>query len=207
MRRWPRRGAASVTSTDYVPALLEGGRRRAEAGRVRHDRFEVADARPCMRERELRRRAVHLRRHVRADHECAASGCCGSANPAPGSGSRVGRRLASSGSSFASSAVCRRCRASALLSCAEAHLHASSSRRRRSIEHATRTFAFRYRSPEHWVDVFRTYYGPVTKRFSPWTRTASPDSKPISSRSFAFGEPRRAGLVVPGEYLETVITK
>ena len=27
------------------------------------------------------------------------------------------------------------------------------------------TFVFRYRSPEHFVDFFRTYYGPVHKAF------------------------------------------
>ena len=25
---------------------------------------------------------------------------------------------------------------------------------------------FRYRSPEHWLEVFRTYYGPVLKAFA-----------------------------------------
>ena len=25
---------------------------------------------------------------------------------------------------------------------------------------------FRYRSPEHWVEVFRTFYGPVHKAFA-----------------------------------------
>ena len=48
-----------------------------------------------------------------------------------------------------------------------------------------RFYAFRYRSPKHWLDVFRTYYGPVHKAF------AALD----------------AGLVIPAEYLETVITK
>ena len=32
------------------------------------------------------------------------------------------------------------------------------------IEHTTRMFAFRYRSPEHWVEVFRTFYGPDPHR-------------------------------------------
>jgi hypothetical protein len=34
-----------------------------------------------------------------------------------------------------------------------------------AIEHTARMFAFRYRSREHWVNVFRTYYGPVHKAF------------------------------------------
>ena len=35
-----------------------------------------------------------------------------------------------------------------------------------SIEHTSRHFAFRYRSPEHFVEVFRTFYGPVHKAFA-----------------------------------------
>ena len=34
------------------------------------------------------------------------------------------------------------------------------------IEHTVRTFQFRYRSPEQWVERFRTYYGPVHKAFA-----------------------------------------
>src|SRR5690606_11202758 len=29
-----------------------------------------------------------------------------------------------------------------------------------------RFFVFRYRSPQHWLDVFRTYYGPMLKAFA-----------------------------------------
>ena len=29
-----------------------------------------------------------------------------------------------------------------------------------------RDFVFRYRSPQHWLDVFRTYYGPLLKAFA-----------------------------------------
>ena len=36
----------------------------------------------------------------------------------------------------------------------------------RSIGARSRDFVFRYRSPEHWLDVFRTYYGPVLKTFA-----------------------------------------
>ena len=34
------------------------------------------------------------------------------------------------------------------------------------IAHTPRVFAFRYRSAEHWVEVFRSYYGPVHKAFA-----------------------------------------
>ena len=36
----------------------------------------------------------------------------------------------------------------------------------RSIEHTARHFAFRYRSAEHFVEVFRAFYGPVYKAFA-----------------------------------------
>src|SRR4029453_19418366 len=35
-----------------------------------------------------------------------------------------------------------------------------------SIRTTRRYFVFRYRSAEHWIDVFRTWYGPVTKAFT-----------------------------------------
>ena len=46
-----------------------------------------------------------------------------------------------------------------------------------SIRHTRRNFAFRYRSPEHWVEVFRTFYGPVHKAFAALTQTARPRSR------------------------------
>ena len=35
----------------------------------------------------------------------------------------------------------------------------------RAIRTTSREFTFRYRSPTHWLEVFRTYYGPMTKTF------------------------------------------
>jgi SAM-dependent methyltransferase len=35
-----------------------------------------------------------------------------------------------------------------------------------SIQTTSRHFVFRYRSAEHWLEVFRTYYGPVLKAFA-----------------------------------------
>lgn len=78
----------------------------------------------------------------------------------------------------------------------------------KTIEHTARIFAFRYRSAEHWVDVFRTYYGPVHKAFLALDerRQAALEADLIALlRSLNRGG--AAGLVVPGEYLETVITR
>jgi hypothetical protein len=58
------------------------------------------------------------------------------------------------------------------------------------------------------VDVFRTYYGPVPKAFLALDddRQAALESDPVTLlRSRDQGG--AAGLAVPGEYLETVITK
>jgi SAM-dependent methyltransferase len=75
------------------------------------------------------------------------------------------------------------------------------------IEHTTRLFAFRYRSPQHWVDVFRRYYGPTYTAFLALDshRQAALEADLVALlRSQSLGG---EGLVVPGEYLETVITK
>ena len=76
------------------------------------------------------------------------------------------------------------------------------------IEHRVRNFAFRYRSPEHWVDVFRAYYGPVHKAFlalEPQRQAALElDLLALLRESDVGGA---AGLVVPAEYLETTIVR
>jgi hypothetical protein len=35
-----------------------------------------------------------------------------------------------------------------------------------SIKTAQRNFVFRYRSPEHWLDPFKAWYGPLLKTFA-----------------------------------------
>jgi len=69
---------------------------------------------------------------------------------------------------------------------------------------AARTF--RYQSAEHWVDVFGTFYGPTHTAFRALDAEgqAGLEADLIALlRSHDVGGPD--GLVVPGEYLETVI--
>jgi hypothetical protein len=77
-----------------------------------------------------------------------------------------------------------------------------------SIEHRVREFAFRYRSPEHWVDMFRAFYGPVQKAFqaldADGQAALEADLIELLRKVDRGGA---AGLVVPGEYLEKVITR
>ena len=81
-------------------------------------------------------------------------------------------------------------------------------RRSAQVAGASRVFKFRYKSPAHWVEIFRTYYGPVLKAFA-----AIDPKAPASAgnRSFAlineFNIAEDGTLVAPSEYLEVVITK
>jgi hypothetical protein len=77
-----------------------------------------------------------------------------------------------------------------------------------SIEHTVRDFTFRYESPEHFVDVFRTFYGPMHKAFAALDAggqaALESDLLALLRRS---ARPSAAGLVVPAAYLESVITR
>ena len=42
------------------------------------------------------------------------------------------------------------------------------------IETTRKQFVFRYRSAAHWLEVFRTYYGPMLKAFAAQPPTSSP---------------------------------
>jgi hypothetical protein len=67
---------------------------------------------------------------------------------------------------------------------------------------------FRYRSPEHWVEFFRTYYGPALKAFAALDE-AGQKALDAAMRELAteWNRSTRGALVVPGEYLEVVITR
>jgi len=74
------------------------------------------------------------------------------------------------------------------------------------VEASQQIFDFRYRSPEHWLNIFKTYYGPTNRAF------AALDSAGQSALSAEIIEllqrMNRGGknsLVVPGEYLEAVV--
>ena len=77
-----------------------------------------------------------------------------------------------------------------------------------SIASAQRNFVFRYRSPEHWVDVFKTYYGPVHKTFAALDPAAQAAlQRDLMALIDRFNRSRDGSMVVPSEYLEIVITR
>jgi SAM-dependent methyltransferase len=77
-----------------------------------------------------------------------------------------------------------------------------------SIKTEPRHFAFRYRSPEHFLDVFKTYYGPMLKAFAALDGTAQQGLR--RDLLALIGSMNRAddgSMVLPSEYLEVVISK
>ena len=76
------------------------------------------------------------------------------------------------------------------------------------INAAQRNFVFRYRSPVHWLEVFKTYYGPVLKTFA----ALQPEAQAALQRDLLalierFNRSGDASMVVPSEYLEIVIIR
>ena len=199
-----------VTSTDYVPALLEGGRRRAEAEGL-DVRFEVADAENLpygtgqfdvvlstfgvMFAPAQEQVASELMR------VCKPGGRIGLAAWTPEG--FIGAMFRAVGAHVPPPPGI----SSPLLWGSTEHLRKLFTGARR-IDHVVRHFTFRYRSPEHFIEVFRTYYGPVHKAF------AALDLEGQQSLNAALTELLRASniggpstLVVPGEYVETVVTR
>ncbi len=77
-----------------------------------------------------------------------------------------------------------------------------------SIVTAQRNFVFRYRSSDHWLDVFKTYYGPVLKAFAALDATARTAlEREIRALITQFNRSGDRTIVVPSEYLEIVINK
>ena len=201
---------ATVTSTDYVPELLEGARRRAEAEQL-DVTFGVADAEAlpypsASFDVVLSTFGVMFTPdHDRAARElmrvCVPGGRIGLANWTPAS--FVGKLFRVIAAHVPPIPGVR----SPLLWGTDAHigdLFGDATR----IAQAKRCFSFRYRSPQHWLDVFRRYYGPVHKAFAALEadgRAALEADVLALLRQANVGGAR--SLVVPSEYLETVITR
>ena len=71
-----------------------------------------------------------------------------------------------------------------------------------------REFNFRYRSPEHWITVFRTFYGPVHKAYAALDADGQGRlTEDLSALLRGLNMGGRQSLLIPAEYLEVVITK
>lgn len=202
---------AEVTSTDYVPALLERGRERARADGLRVS-FQVADVEDlpfadasfdvalstfgAMFAPDHARTAQQLLRVVRS------GGRIGMANWTPQG--FVGQVLRLIGAYRPSPAGLR----SPLLWGTEPHLVELFGAQAAKLQCERRDFVFRYRSPAHWLQFFRDFYGPVHKAFAaldaPAQTALERDLGALLERSNIAG---RGSLVIPGEYLEVVVTR
>lgn len=201
---------ATVTSTDYVAALLERGRQRADAERL-DIAFEVADAEALPYAAGGFDVALSTFGVMFApDHQQAARELLRVVRP----GGRIG--LASWTPAGFLGRLFRAVAtyvppvpgvASPLLWGTDAHVRELFTGVSR-IDHTARHFAFRYRSAQHFVDVFRSFYGPTFKAFASLDAAGQAaleaDLVKLLTESNRGGG---AGLVVPGEYLETVITR
>lgn len=202
---------ADVTSTDYVHALLVQGRVRAEADRLPIT-FEIADAEALpfadgsfdvalstfgvMFAPDQERAAGELLRVVRP------GGRIGLANWTP-SGFIGG--LFDLMATFVPPPAGLR---SPMEWGTSGRLEELFGEHAAEIRATPRTYTFRYRSAEHWIDVFRTFYGPTHKAFGALDpagqqalHAALVDFLGRSSRG------NGAGLCIPSEYLEVVVTK
>jgi ubiquinone/menaquinone biosynthesis C-methylase UbiE len=202
---------ADVTSTDYVPDLLEQGRRRAEAERL-PIAFRVADAESLpfpdgsfdvalstfgvMFAPDQEKAAAELRRVVKP------GGRIGLANWTPDG--FVGQMFKVVGSFVPPPAGLR----SPLLWGTETRLVELFGAVATDIKTARRICAFRYRSIEHWVEFFRTYYGPTLKAFDALDEPRK-NALGAALRDLAktWNTSARGTLVVPAEYLEVVVTR
>ena len=201
---------ARVTSTDYVPALLERGRLRAEAEGL-DVTFDVADAEALPYPDDsfdvvLSTFGVMFAPdHQRAARQmlrvCRPGGRIGLASWTPAG--FVGEMLRTVGRHVPPIPGV----ASPALWGKPDHL-ATLFPQVTQVTSVVRYFAFRYESAAHFVDVFRRYYGPVFKAFAALDaeRQAALEADLLTLvRQADTGGSR--GLLVPGEYLETVIVK
>jgi ubiquinone/menaquinone biosynthesis C-methylase UbiE len=202
---------ARVTSTDYVPALLEKGRDRARAEGL-DVQFKVADAEDlpfadgsfdvvlstfgAMFTPDHRNVASEMLRVLRG------SGRVGIANWTPDG--FIGRLFKVIGAHVPPPAGLQ----SPALWGTESHIVELFGTQAAQIRCERKHFNFRYRSAAHWVQVFRDYYGPTLKAFAALDAAGKQalerDITALLEQMNIGGE---ASLVVPAEYLEVVITK
>jgi len=205
-RRW-----CDVTATDYVPRLLERARERAGA-----DHFDIAfreadaEALPfedgsfdavlstfgVMFTPNQERAAAEMAR------VCKRGGKIGLANWTPAG--FIGQLFKTIGKHMPPPAGVK----SPALWGTRARIAELFEGQASSVVVTDRNFVFRYRSPQHWLDIFKTYYGPVLKTFA--ALDAAAQAALTSDLMALIAQFNRSGdgtMVVPSEYLEIVITR
>jgi len=204
-RRWHQ-----VTSTDYVQDLLDKGRARANAEGL-NVQFQLADAEALpfddasfdavastfgvMFAPDQAGAAAELMR------VCKPAGKIGMANWTPPS--FIGQLFKTLGKHVAPP--------TGVVSPAfwgDEDWLASQFSKSSSIEFTMRHFNFRYRDPDHFINVFRTLYGPVHKAFMSLDNDAQMALQTdIQALLNDFNESKDGSVAIPAEYAEIVITR
>jgi ubiquinone/menaquinone biosynthesis C-methylase UbiE len=205
-RRW-----CDVVSTDYVASLLERGRSRASAEGLPIE-FKVADAEALpfdnnsfdavistfgvMFTPNQNRSASELLR------VCKPGGQIGLTNWTPDG--FIGQMFKTIGKYLPPPAAAKSPMLWGTRACLTELFGSGAS----WIKTEPRHFNFRYRSPEHFVEIFKTYYGPMLKAFA---ALEPPQQKGLRQDLLALiarmNKADDGTMVVPSEYLETIITK
>jgi SAM-dependent methyltransferase len=202
---------ADVTSTDYVPQLLEKGRVRAAAEGLLVD-FRVADAEDLPFDDGSfdvvlsTFGAMFTPDHTRPAREMLRvarhGGRIGLANWTPGG--FIGQLFKVIGAYVTSPAGLK----SPALWGTEDHIAELFGAQAKAVRIARKNFNFRYHSAAHWLQIFRDFYGPTHKTFAaldPAGQEAlAKDITALLNRCNTAGS---ASLVVPSEYLEVVIER
>ena len=205
-RRW-----CDVVSTDYVPSLLERGRLRAAADGLSIE-FKEADAEALpfsdssfdvvvstfgvMFTPDQDKAAAELLR------VCRGGGKIGLANWTPEG--FIGQLFKTLGKYLPPPAGAK----SPALWGTRARIAEMFGPSALAIKAVPRNFVFRYRSPEHFLEIFRNYYGPMLKAFA--ALDAANQQGLRNDLLALIGQMNRAEdgtMIVPSEYLELVITR
>jgi len=205
-----RRGC-TVTSTDYVAALLERGAERARAEGL-EVQFQAADAEALpftdgSFDAVLSTFGVMFTPdHGRAASElarvCRPGGRIGLANWTPEG--FIGQLFKTLGRHLPPPPGVQ----PPSLWGVESHLRSLFGDAAADMAVTPRHFNFRYRSAAHFIEVFRNWYGPVHKAFAALAedkaRALQADMTVLLNRLNRAGP---GALVVPSEYLEVVVTR
>ena len=205
------RCGCEVTGVDYVPALLADGRRRAQADGLTVTFLEgdaealdfpdagfdaVLSTLGVMFAPDQEKTAGELLR------VCRSGGRIGLANWTPGG--FVGQMLKVIGRHVPPPSGVR----SPALWGTEERIHELLGGGSSSLTTKVRQFVFRYRSPEQWLSVFRTYYGPMVRAFASLPADGQ-DSLADDLLGLARSMNRATGpmIAVPSDYLEVVAVR
>ncbi len=202
---------AEVTSTDYVPALLDKGRARAQAEGL-PVKFQVADAEALpFDDRSFdvvlsTFGVMFAPNHQQSSREmlrvAKSGGRIGMANWTPDG--FIGRLFKVIGAHVAPPAGVK----SPALWGTQPYIEELFGTQASDIQCQRRIFNFRYKSTAHWVQIFHDFYGPTHKAFA----SLQGDAHAALERDIVklLNDMNTAGpksLVVPAEYLEVVVMK